>query len=104
MKDMSTQQNDFETVFRNSKDGLAIFKGDIFVDCNQSMLDIVGANTMEQFVGNTPSQFSPEFQPDGRRSDEKSLEMINQCYQQGSVRFEWVHKKLNNEEFWAEII
>ncbi|GGF84343.1 PAS domain-containing protein [Alteromonas lipolytica] len=104
MQEMFTQQTDFETVFRNSKDGLAIFKGDIFVDCNQSMLDIVGADSLEQFVGNTPAEFSPEYQPDGRRSDEKSAAHIEQCYQLGSVRFEWVHKKRNGEEFWAEVI
>ncbi|MBM6551475.1 PAS domain-containing protein [Marinomonas ostreistagni] len=104
MKQAFVQVDGFETVFRDSKDGLAIFKGDVFVDCNQSMLDLVGASERSQFVGNTPDQFSPEWQPDGRSSYEKSIEMIEQCYRDGSVRFEWVHKKLNGDEFWAEVI
>ncbi|WPC76726.1 PAS domain-containing protein [Vibrio porteresiae] len=104
MNDMFAHENGFETVFRDSKDGLAILKDDMFVDCNQSMLDIVGASTREQFVGFTPFDFSPELQPDGRRSDEKGMEMIKQCLDTGSVRFEWVHKKLNGNEFWAEVI
>lgn len=104
MNQSATQENGFETVFRDSKDGLAIFKGNLFVDCNQSMLDLVGAETKEQFINKTPDQFSPEYQPDGRSSLEKSIEIIEKCYQDGSVRFEWVHKKINGEEFWAEII
>ncbi|MFD1381992.1 PAS domain-containing protein [Rhodanobacter aciditrophus] len=101
---VAQQENGFETVFRDSKDGLAIFKGDIFVDCNQSMLDLVGATRKDQFVGSTPMMFSPIMQPDGRMSEEKALAMIGQCYEQGSVRFEWVHKKLDGTEFWAEVL
>lgn len=98
------QHSGFETVFRDSMDGLAIFKEGIFVDCNQSMLNIVGATDHKQFVGQTPGEFSPQFQPDGQPSAEKAAIMINHCIEQGSVRFEWVHKKLDGEEFWAEVL
>ncbi|TDR12600.1 PAS domain-containing protein [Marinomonas communis] len=104
MKETFTHNNGFETVFRDSKDGLAIFKGDVFVDCNQSILDMIGAQHKDQFINRTPDQFSPERQPDGRTSLEKSIDMIQQCYDHGSVRFEWVHKKLNGDEFWVEVI
>ncbi|WP_246624979.1 PAS domain-containing sensor histidine kinase [Oceanobacter mangrovi] len=94
----------FETVFRDSKDGLAIFKDGIFVDCNQSMLDLVKLQRKEQFIGQTPFDFSPEYQFDGSTSAEKGMEYINQCYEEGSVRFEWIFVTSTGEEFWAEVI
>lgn len=104
MKQLNTQEKGFETVFRHSKDGLALFKDGVFVDCNQSMLELVGLTEKEQFIGLTPFDFSPEYQFDGRSSAEKGMEYINRCYDEGSVRFEWIHQKLNGEPFWCEVI
>ena len=100
----STRQNGFETVFQNSKDGLAIFKQGAFVDCNPSMLQMVGLTRKEELIGKTPFDFSPPQQPDGRDSEEKGLEYINHCLDQGSVRFEWVHQTIDAQPFWAEVL
>ncbi|SEG67894.1 PAS domain-containing sensor histidine kinase [Marinobacterium lutimaris] len=98
------QETAFETVFRHSKDGLAIFKNGVFVDCNQSMLDLVSLDEKEQFIGRTPIDFSPEYQFDGRPSAEKAMELINRCYEEGSVRFEWIHIRSDGTPFWCEVI
>lgn len=100
----STRQNGFEAVFQNSKDGLAIFKQGAFVDCNPSMLQMVGLTRKEELIGKTPFDFSPPQQPDGRDSEEKGLEYINHCLDQGSVRFEWVHQTIDAQPFWAEVL
>ncbi|RUM52402.1 MAG: hypothetical protein DSY86_05220 [Marinomonas sp.] len=73
MAETATQDSGFETVFRDSKDGLAIFKDGYFVDCNQSMLDLVGVSKREDFIGLTPFDFSPEFQYDGQSSADKGM-------------------------------
>lgn len=104
MEQQNTHDNGFETVFRYSKDGLALFKDGVFVDCNQSMLELVGLQEKEQFIGLTPFDFSPKYQFDGRSSEEKGMEYINRCYDEGSVRFEWIHQKFNGEPFWCEVI
>ncbi|MBM6550740.1 PAS domain-containing protein [Marinomonas ostreistagni] len=104
MSDSTPQYDGFEAVFRHSKDGLAIFKDGYFVDCNQSMIELVGGTQKEDFLGLTPFEFSPEYQFDGQSSAEKGMAYINQCYAEGSVRFEWIHKKLNGEPFWCEVI
>ncbi|MBJ7552130.1 PAS domain-containing sensor histidine kinase [Marinomonas ostreistagni] len=104
MSEVQTPVSGFETVFRDSKDGLAIFKEGIFVDCNQSMLDLVGATKRDEFIGLTPFDFSPEFQHDGRLSAEKGMKYIDQCYEEGSVRFEWLHSNVRGEPFWCEVI
>lgn len=104
MKDISLHDNGFEAVFRASKDGLGIFREGIFFDCNQSMLDLVGIADKEQFIGLTPFDFSPEYQPDGQVSAEKGAKLIERCMEEGSLRFEWLHSKFSGEPFWAEVI
>ena len=47
--------------------------------------------------------FSPEFQPDGETSREKSKEMDRLAYETGYNQFEWIHKKLDGEEFPVEV-
>lgn len=104
MKQVCAREDGFETVFRNSEDGLAIFKDRAFIDCNQSMLTMIGASSKQQFIGLSPFDCSPEWQPDGSRSDEKGNAMIEQCRQTGSARFEWLHHKLNGEPLWVDVL
>lgn len=102
--DVNDRENGFETVFRNSKDGLAIFKNEVFVDCNDSMLALVGVEQREDFIGKTPFDFSPETQYDGMSSVKKGLTLVAKCQQEGSVRFEWIVKRAGGDTLWVEII
>ena len=104
MNDVNDRENGFETVFRNSKDGLAIFKNEVFVDCNDSMLALVGVEEREDFIGKTPFDFSPETQYDGMSSVKKGLALVAKCQQEGSVRFEWIVKRAGGDTLWVEII
>ena len=104
MQNQTMREKSFEDVFRASIDGLGIFKDGVFFDCNQAMLDMVGLKTKEEFIGHTPFDFSPEFQPDGRLSSEKGQAYIDRCMKEGSIRFEWLHAKLTGETFWVEVI
>jgi PAS domain S-box-containing protein len=58
----------------------------------------------EEVLNVHPSEFSPDFQPDGQSSLEKADEMIAICMQQGYHHFEWVHTRKNGEAFWAEVL
>lgn len=104
MSQDSINQSGFAAVFENSKEGLSIFKNGAFVDCNPSLLAMVGLHSKNEIIGLTPFDFSPEYQPDGQKSEEKGMRYINQCLEEGSVRFEWVHQTINAEPFWAEVL
>ena len=104
MNNVNNCENGFEAVFRNSKDGLAIFKDEVFIDCNASMLTLVGVDNRDDFIGKTPFDFSPARQHDGTLSVTKGLALVARCHQEGSVRFEWIIKRFNGDALWVEII
>jgi len=43
-------------------------------------------------------QLSPEYQPDGRLSSERIIEQQKECFNEGSVHFEWMHQTPDGKE------
>jgi PAS domain S-box-containing protein len=92
----------FRTLFEASADAYLILDRNLFVDCNQATVKMLGATTKEEVLSTHPSQLSPEFQPDGRSSGEKADEMIRIALEKGSNRFEWMHRRVNGKDFPVE--
>jgi len=94
----------YRTLFEKSKDALLVIKNQQFIDCNQAAVDMLGYDSKEQMLQTHPSKLSPEFQPDGRDSFTKALEMIEITLKNGSHRFEWNHVRANKEVFPVEVL
>jgi len=94
----------YRTLFEKSKDALLIIKNKVFIDCNKATIDMLGYGTKEQMLQTPPSKLSPKFQPDGRSSFEKAVEMIEITERNGSHRFEWNHLRANGDVFPVEVI
>jgi signal transduction histidine kinase len=58
----------------------------------------------KQLLSLNPAQLSPQIQPDGRNSLEKAKEIITIAFHRGSYRFEWMHRRLDGEDFWVEVL
>ena len=56
------------------------------------------------FLNQSPFDLSPEKQPDGQLSSEKSKLMNKIAYETGSNRFEWIHLKSNGDAFPVEVL
>ncbi len=95
-------QVNFKTLFESAQDAILIMDERCCVDCNSSALKLFGCEK-HQIVGTTPADFSPEFQPDGRRSVEKGQEFIMAAMQGCPQFFEWTSRKLDRSEFYAEV-
>lgn len=101
---LNEQKEAFETIFEYSSDGTLLIEDGKFIACNQAIVRIMKASSKEDFLNMHPSELSPEFQPDGRASYEKAEEMMNICLEKGHNHFEWVHRRKDGEDFWAEIL
>jgi len=102
-KSLQESEATFRKLFEDSSDAiLLIDNSGVFVECNQAALDLLKM-TREQFLFLPPVKISPEFQPDGRRSDEAALEMIEIAYAKGKNRFDWTCINSEGGEFVVEV-
>jgi len=93
----------FRQVFEASEDAILILQDDRFVDCNDATVRMLRARSREEVLSKYPWELSPEYQPDGQHSDTKAREMIQTAYQKHFHRFEWVHRRMDGEEFPVEV-
>ncbi len=95
----------YRAFFENSRDafmtlGQPSWK---FTSANPAMVTLFGAKDEAEMISVTPWNVSPPFQPDGRPSDDKAREMIETALREGTLFFEWTHKRLDGEEFPATV-
>jgi PAS domain S-box-containing protein/putative nucleotidyltransferase with HDIG domain len=75
-----------------------------FTTGNPATLKMFGAKNEEEFISYEPWKISPDRQPDGRSSADKSKEMIDTAVREGSHFFEWTHRRMGGEEFPADVL
>ena len=100
---MKKQKDKYKAFFENSKDAMLIIKNDVFIDCNNAAVTMLGYNCKEEFLNKSPSTLSPKFQPDGISSQEKAKSMIELALRNKSHIFEWIHKKKDGTTFPVEV-
>lgn len=103
-KQISDQKKVFETLYQKSADGVWLLKEGIFVDCNEAIVKMFKAEDKNQLVGISPADISPEFQPDGEKSYEKSLWMNQLALDNGVHKFEWRARAMDGTLFWISVV
>src|SRR5262245_21595123 len=90
-------------VFENSPDTILLIDNDRIIDCNRAAIEKLGY-TRDQLLKLSPSDLSPELQPDGRTSSDKAKETNAIAFEKGSHRFEWMAKRSDGTVFPAEVL
>ncbi len=89
-------------LFMDSPDAYLILIDGIFVDCNKAAAVMLhGERSM--IIGYPPEILSPDFQPDGKKSAESAEKRITEALQTGKNTFEWLHRRLDGENFYVEV-
>lgn len=103
--ELQQSENKFRALYESSRDAIMILTlEEGFLGGNPATVALFGCRDEAEFTNMSPAKLSPEFQPDGRRSDEKAAEMMQTAMQTGSHFFEWMHKRVDGTEFPAEVL
>ena len=96
----------YKALFMSSRDAVMTIEPPSwkFTSGNPATIKMFKAKSEEDFLAHEPWTLSPSRQPDGRQSMDKAKEMIEKAMREGSNFFEWTHKRLNGEDFPAEVL
>jgi two-component system, cell cycle sensor histidine kinase and response regulator CckA len=103
-EELRASERKYRDLFEKSDDAILIVENRTFVDCNDATVRMLRYNNREELLKTHPSELSPEFQPDGRRSYEKADDMMRIALENGFHRFEWNHKRADGEIFPVEVL
>jgi len=95
-------EHKYQRLFENANDGIFMAKEEVFVDCNDKVCEMLECSR-EDIIGQTPIDFSPEFQPDGSKSSTKAKEKIEKALTEGPQVFEWTHTKKDGTPIDTEV-
>ncbi|MBI5773443.1 MAG: PAS domain S-box protein [Verrucomicrobia bacterium] len=96
-------EDKFRVLFQFSSDAHLLFDETGVIDCNHAALQLLRCPDRSQLMGRHPAALSPETQPDGRPSSDAAAENDRLACERGYHRFEWIHRKMDGEEFPVEV-
>ena len=87
----------FNRYFERTAEAMWLFdpQAGVFVDCNDAAVALLRASSKADLLQRRPADLSPERQPDGASSLEKSVALAQQMLDQGGGRFEWVARRFD---------
>ncbi len=86
---LKESESKYRTLFESANDGIFLMEGAKIIDCNKRGLDMFDVSDINEFIGKTPKDFSPEYQPDGKHSAEKERDMIIDAMTGKPQFYEW---------------
>jgi PAS domain S-box-containing protein len=101
--ELTKSEEQYRALFENSTNPMLIISDFVFVSCNGAAVDFLQYGREEEIHGKHPHELSPERQPDGSLSAEKSIQYIQQAMQKGNARFEWMHQNVKGEDIWVDV-
>jgi len=72
------------------------------IECNQETVRLFELTNKQEFISRY-FEFTPEYQPTGEPSQKKLNGYVDEAFEEGNCRFEWIHQKLNGEQIPTEV-
>ncbi len=100
---LTLSEDKYRLLFESSYDAILLFKDGVVVECNDKALELFGCKR-DEFIGHSPSDFSPELQPDGTPSALKAGTLMREVLEKGvSKTFEWQNRRKDGTLFDVEL-
>lgn len=88
----------YQSIFENSNDAIVLLNNDYTGKCNNKTYALF--NCAEGYlIGKQPTEYSPEFQPDGASTSTKAKELFDKALKGENLLVEWQFKRPNGELF-----
>lgn len=101
-RQLEQREQKYHRLFEDANDGIFLMKGLTFIDCNERITEIF-AGSRDEIIGKSPLDFSPERQPDGVSSEEKTKKKIELVKAGSPQVFEWRFRNLEGRLIDVEI-
>ncbi|MCL2044071.1 MAG: transporter substrate-binding domain-containing protein [Treponema sp.] len=73
------------------------------IDCNEAAVKLYGFNDKQEYIERFINDCSPEYQPDGERSEKKAVLMVNKAFDEGTCVSFWMHQMPDGTPLPAEV-
>ena len=97
-------EHNFRTLFEGSADAILILDETQIVDCNMAAINLFGLENKASLLVKTPWHLSDYLQPDGLESEAKATQMIQDCLNDSSTRFEWWHVRADGSALPVDVV
>jgi len=103
LQQLSNTEDKYKLVFEASYDAILLFRDGVVVECNEKALQYFRCNR-EDLIGKSPTDYSPEYQPDGMLSSVKTDMLMEQLMTTGEpITVEWKNLRKDGVLVDAEI-
>ncbi|MBL9127548.1 MAG: PAS domain S-box protein, partial [Verrucomicrobiales bacterium] len=96
----------FRLLFERSTDPIFLFDPSTgtFEDANAAAVEMLRCGTKQRLLAMGPTDWSPEFQPDGRPSAEAAAGFVAETSRRGAYRFEWQARRADGTDLPLEVV
>ncbi len=101
---LQESEKKFRSLYEATSDAVILLDEQGFIDCNRATLTMFGLSSKEEFLTRKKTDFYPEYQQNGKLSQQLLYTKIARAICKGNNRFEWMLKRLDNSEFPVEVL
>ncbi len=92
-------------IFEKSSDALLLMTQDgVAIDCNLETVKLLKCGSKSEIIGHHASEFWPEYQPDGSRSEDRARVIFKRIQSESRMCFEWVHRCADDTFLPVEVL
>ncbi|MCD4796346.1 MAG: PAS domain S-box protein [Candidatus Cloacimonetes bacterium] len=102
-KELKNSEEKYRKLFESSIDAVMMLDRNGFFDCNKATLNMFDFSNKNEFIKIHPADISPPVQSDGQNSIIAANININDAFEKGYKKFEWIHRRKNGKDFPAEV-